>query len=105
MVKESGGGRYRQILNHLHATIMYTFPYLTCAHTEVYFSGGTGNAYLSTHRAEANTDSLTNRTTVARRARFLVPKAEEILPAPLTVGAISVILAVGTVATVAGGTV
>lgn len=39
------------------------------------------------------------------RAGFVVPKAEEILPASLAVGAICVPLAVGTVAPVAGGPV
>lgn len=39
------------------------------------------------------------------RAGFVVPKAEEILPASLAVGAICVTLAVGTVAAVAGGPV
>jgi hypothetical protein len=47
----------------------------------------------------------TNRTAVARKAGFVGPKAEEVLPAPLTVGAICIILAVGAVATVASGTV
>lgn len=47
----------------------------------------------------------TNRTTVAGRAGFPVPKAEEILPAPLTLGAVCVVLAVGTVAPMARGTV
>lgn len=42
---------------------------------------------------------------MAGRAGLPVPKAEVILPAPLAVGAIRVILAVGTVATVARGTV
>lgn len=42
---------------------------------------------------------------MAWRAGFIVPKAEEILPAPLTVGTICVILAVGTVAPMASGTV
>lgn len=43
------------------------------------------------------------RTTVTWRAGFMAHKAEEILPAPLTVGTICVTLAVGTVATMAGG--
>lgn len=72
------------------------------------FSGGTGNAYFvfQSVRVKARASpSLTNRTTVAGRAGLPVPKAEVILPAPLAVGAIRVILAVGTVATVARGTV
>lgn len=47
----------------------------------------------------------THRTTVTRRAGFVVPKAEEILPAPLTFGTIRVALAVGAMATMAGGPV
>lgn len=42
---------------------------------------------------------------MARRAGLRVPEAEEVLPAPLAVGAVGVVLAVGAVATVAGGTV
>lgn len=42
---------------------------------------------------------------MAGRAGFPVPEAEEILPAPLTLGAVCVVLAVGTVATMARGTV
>ena len=42
---------------------------------------------------------------MARRAGFCAPEAEEILPAPLTVGAVRVILAVGAVTTMASGTI
>lgn len=42
---------------------------------------------------------------MARRAGFVVPQAEEVLPAPLTAGTVCVIPAVGTVAAVARGTV
>lgn len=49
--------------------------------------------------------SLTNGAAVARRAGFSVPQAEEVLPAPLALGTICVIPAVGTVATVPSGTV
>lgn len=47
----------------------------------------------------------TNGTAVAWRAGFSVPKTEEVLPAPLTLGTICVIAAVGTVATMSSGTV
>lgn len=49
--------------------------------------------------------TLTNRAAVARGTGFLVPQAEEVLLAPLTLGAVRVVLAVGTVAAVAGRTV
>lgn len=42
---------------------------------------------------------------MAWRAGFIVSKAEEVLPAPLTVGAICVILAVGTVTPMASRTI
>lgn len=47
----------------------------------------------------------TNRTAVAGRAGFFVPKTEEVLSAPLTVSTVCVIPAVGTVATMASETV
>lgn len=47
----------------------------------------------------------TNGAAVARRAGFSVPQAEEVLPAPLALGTVCVIPAVGTVATVPSGTV
>lgn len=68
-----------------------------------FFSGETRSTSvcLSIHQADAG--GLTYRTTVTWRAGFMAHKAEEILPAPLTVGTICVTLAVGTVATMAGG--
>lgn len=42
---------------------------------------------------------------MARRAGFIIPKAEKILSASLAVGSICVPLAVGTVASMASGTI
>lgn len=67
----------------------------------------THHSWLATTPAIAITlcAERTHGTAVTGRAGFVVPKAEEILPASFTVGAICVPLAVGTVAPVAGGPV
>lgn len=96
--------------NHSHVITIFTLLHLTCENpkeTQLYFLGIQEMLLLSPNPSGRSRPrlSLTNRTTVAGRAGFPVPTAEEILPAPLTLGSVCVVLAAGTVATVARGAV